>query len=65
VFVTHDLEEALLLGGRVVVLGRAGRIVLDRAIDLPRPRDADELRVDPAFVALHRELSQALREGAR
>jgi NitT/TauT family transport system ATP-binding protein len=65
VFVTHDLEEALLLGDRVVVLGRAGRIVLDRAIDLPRPRDADELRVDPAFVALHRELSQALREGAR
>ncbi|MEV0381430.1 ABC transporter ATP-binding protein [Nonomuraea sp. NPDC050643] len=65
VFVTHDIEEALLLGDRIVVLGRVGRIVLDRPIDLPRPRDADELRVDPAFVALHRELTEALREGAR
>ncbi|GAA2209071.1 ABC transporter ATP-binding protein [Nonomuraea monospora] len=65
VFVTHDIEEALLLGDRVVVLGRVGRVVLDRPIGLPRPRDADELRVDPEFVALHRELSQALREGAR
>ncbi|MDP4501590.1 ABC transporter ATP-binding protein [Nonomuraea turcica] len=65
VFVTHDIEEALLLGDRVVVLGRVGRIVLDRPIDLPRPRDADELRVDPGFVALHRELTEALREGAR
>lgn len=62
VFVTHDIEEALLLGDRVVVLGRVGRVVLDKAIGLPRPRDADELRVDPQFVALHREMSAALRE---
>ncbi|WP_427918982.1 ABC transporter ATP-binding protein [Streptomyces sp. cg40] len=62
VFVTHDIEEALLLGDRVVVLGRIGRIVLDRAVDLPRPRDADELRVDPHFVALHKEMTDALRE---
>ncbi|MEU1166862.1 ABC transporter ATP-binding protein, partial [Streptomyces sp. NPDC005921] len=47
VFVTHDIEEALLLGDRIVVLGRVGQIVLDKRIDLPRPRDADELRVDP------------------
>ncbi|GAA3617602.1 ABC transporter ATP-binding protein [Nonomuraea rosea] len=65
VFVTHDIEEALLLGDRVVVLGRVGRIELDRRIELPRPRNADELRVDPHFVALHRELTAALREGAR
>ncbi|MET0135194.1 MAG: ABC transporter ATP-binding protein [Kibdelosporangium sp.] len=65
VFVTHDIEEALLLGDRVVVLGRLGRIVLDRAIDLARPRSVDELRVDPAFVALHGELASALREDAR
>jgi NitT/TauT family transport system ATP-binding protein len=62
VFVTHDIEEALLLGDRIVVLGRIGRVVLDRAIDLPRPRDADELRVDPQFVALHKEMTDALRE---
>src|SRR6476469_4325173 len=64
VFVTHDIEEALLLGDRVVVLGRLGRIVLDRAVDLPRPRDVDLLRVDPAFVALHGELARALKEEA-
>jgi NitT/TauT family transport system ATP-binding protein len=62
VFVTHDIEEALLLGDRVVVLGRLGRTVLDRAIDLPRPREVDELRVDPDFVALHGELARALKE---
>jgi NitT/TauT family transport system ATP-binding protein len=62
VFVTHDIEEALLLGDRIVVLGRVGRVVLDKPIDLPRPRDADELRVDPRFVALHKEMADALRE---
>ena len=65
VFVTHDIEEALLLGDRVVVLGHVGRIVLDRSIDLERPRSADHLRVDPHFVALYDELSAALKEGAR
>lgn len=65
VFVTHDIEEALLLGDRVVVLGRLGRIVADRRIDIPRPRSVDELRVDPRFVALHTEMAAALKEGAR
>jgi NitT/TauT family transport system ATP-binding protein len=65
VFVTHDIEEALLLGDRVVVLGRLGRVVLDEEIGLPRPRDPDEMRVDTRFVALHRKLTDALREGAR
>ena len=37
-FVTHNIEEALLLGNRVLVLGR-GRILEDRAVALPRPRD--------------------------
>ncbi|GAA4917020.1 ABC transporter ATP-binding protein [Streptomonospora salina] len=65
VFVTHDIEEALLLGDRIVVLGLRGRCILDRELDLPRPRDPDDLRVDPDFVALHREMTEALREGAR
>jgi NitT/TauT family transport system ATP-binding protein len=64
VFVTHDIEEALLLGDRVVVLGRLGRIVLDRTVDLPRPRDVDLVRVDPEFVALHKELASALKEAS-
>jgi NitT/TauT family transport system ATP-binding protein len=61
VFVTHDIEEALLMGDRVVVLGRVGRILLDREIGLARPRSADDLRVDPEYVALHKELSAALK----
>jgi NitT/TauT family transport system ATP-binding protein len=65
VFVTHDIEEAILLGDRVVVLGQVGRILLDREIGLARPRSADELRVDPEFVSLHRELSATLREAQR
>ncbi|WP_199430761.1 ABC transporter ATP-binding protein [Qaidamihabitans albus] len=65
VFVTHDIEEAILLGDRVVVLGGLGRILLDHPIELPRPRSADELRVDPVFVALHTELARTLKEAAR
>ncbi|MGW3607756.1 MULTISPECIES: ABC transporter ATP-binding protein [unclassified Micromonospora] len=65
VFVTHDIEEALILADRVVVLGPIGTILLDQPVDLPRPRDPDDIRVDPHFVELHRRLSAALKEGAR
>jgi NitT/TauT family transport system ATP-binding protein len=65
VFVTHDLDEALILSDRVVLLGRLGRIVADVTVDLPRPRDIDDLRVDPRFVALRKELSAALKDAAR
>lgn len=65
VFVTHDIEEALILADRVVVLGPIGTILLDQPVDLPRPRDPDDIRVDPHFVELHRRLSTALKEGAR
>jgi NitT/TauT family transport system ATP-binding protein len=42
VFVTHDVEEAVLLSDRVLVLSdRPGRIVADISIDLPRPRGFD------------------------
>lgn len=63
-FVTHDIEEAALLGDRVIVLGQLGRRVLDRTIDLPRPRNLEELRLTPAFTDLFRELSDALKSGA-
>jgi len=65
VFVTHDLEEALLLGDRVVVLGRVGHVVLDQMIGLPRPRDLDEVRLHPRFVELHREVAAALKQAGR
>ncbi|SCK53556.1 NitT/TauT family transport system ATP-binding protein [Streptomyces sp. WMMB 714] len=64
VFVTHDIEEALLLGDRIVVLGQLGRIVADREVGLERPRTLDTLRVDPAFVELHTAMAAALKEGS-
>ena len=49
--VTHDVEEALLLADRVLVMDE-GRIGYDRVLDLPRPREVG----DPEFVALRAEL---------
>lgn len=49
-FVTHDLEEAILLGDRVVVFGaNPGRIIHVEEIGLERPRDLMTLRADPEF----------------
>ena len=68
VFVTHDIEEALVLAERVLVL-RSGRIVDDIAVDLRRPRDEEE-RASPRGVAIskailgHLELERAARPEA-
>lgn len=59
-FVTHDIEEAIALGDRVVVLGSQGRIILDESIDLPRPRDVVRIRFQPQFVEIHYRLWNAL-----
>ncbi|KAA5838277.1 ABC transporter ATP-binding protein [Saccharopolyspora hirsuta] len=56
--VTHDVEEALLLADRVLVM-RDGRIGYDQEVDLDRPRDV----TDPAFVALRAELLSWLGVG--
>ena len=56
VFVTHSIQEAVLLSDRVVVMSaRPGRIAADVTIDLPRPRDAD-VRVSAAFHDFEAEL---------
>jgi NitT/TauT family transport system ATP-binding protein len=63
-FVTHDLEEAIALSDRVVIMsaGPAARIIGDWPVKLPRPRDISEVKLDPAFHALHREIWNTLKE---
>ena len=63
-FITHDLEEAIALSDRVVVLsaGPATRPIGDFRVDLPRPRDVSEIRMTPAFLDLHREIWAAMKE---
>jgi NitT/TauT family transport system ATP-binding protein len=62
-FVTHDLEEAIALSDRVVVLaaGPATRPIAQFAIDLPRPRDVQEVSLEPRFVELHGQIWHALK----
>jgi sulfonate transport system ATP-binding protein len=62
-FVTHDLEEAIALSDRVVIMsaGPAARIIGDWRVNLSRPRDISEIKVDPAFHELHREIWQVLK----
>lgn len=68
VFVTHDIEEALVLAERILVMSN-GRLVDDIAVDLPRPRDA-EIRATPEAVRItktvlhHLGLDGALEEAA-
>jgi ABC-type nitrate/sulfonate/bicarbonate transport system ATPase subunit len=57
IFVTHDLEEAIYLGDRVIGLSpHPGRIGIELAIDLPWPRDQLTTRENPEFLRLRREL---------
>jgi NitT/TauT family transport system ATP-binding protein len=62
-FVTHDLEEAIALADRVVIMsaGPQARIIGDHAIDLGRPRDAAEVRLQPRFHELHKAIWSQLR----
>jgi ABC-type nitrate/sulfonate/bicarbonate transport system ATPase subunit len=60
-FVTHDIDEAVFMGSRVVVMSaRPGRIKLDRGVPLPRPRHYS-VKTTPAFAALKAELTEAVR----
>lgn len=62
-FVTHDLEEAISLADRVVIMsaGPAARIIGDFRIDLARPRDISEIKLMPEFQALHRDIWHMLK----
>ena len=62
-FVTHDLEEAIALSDRVVIMsaGPAARIIGDWKVPLARPRDISEVKLDKVFHELHREIWHALK----
>jgi NitT/TauT family transport system ATP-binding protein len=64
IFVTHDLEEAIALADRVVVMTVGpGTVKAVYAIDLPRPRGAvQEIRFEPRFLELHHQIWTSLRE---
>jgi NitT/TauT family transport system ATP-binding protein len=63
-FITHDLDEAIAMSDRVVVLsaGPASHPIGEFVIDLERPRDVAEVRTAPRFIELHQAIWNVLRE---
>jgi NitT/TauT family transport system ATP-binding protein len=62
-FITHDLDEAIAMSDRVVVLsaGPASRPIGEFSVDLERPRDVAEVRIAPRFIDLHQAIWDVLR----
>ncbi len=63
-FITHDLDEAIAMSDRVIVLsaGPASHPIGEFAIDIPRPRDVAEIKTTPRFVELHAAIWSVLRD---
>jgi NitT/TauT family transport system ATP-binding protein len=63
-FITHDLDEAIAMSDRVVVLsaGPASQPIGEFVVDLERPRDVAEVRVSPRFIELHKAIWSVLRD---
>ncbi|MGB6102283.1 MAG: ABC transporter ATP-binding protein [Pusillimonas sp.] len=63
-FITHDLDEAIAMSDRVVVLsaGPATHPIGEFVIDIPRPRDVAEVRGNPRFIELHQAIWSVLRD---
>lgn len=63
-FITHDLDEAIAMSDRVVVMsaGPGSRPIGDFPIDIERPRDVAEIKTSPRFLQLHRAIWEVLRE---
>ena len=61
-FITHDVDEAIFLGDRVLVMtARPGSVKLEQVVDLPRPRKPD-IVTSPEFIRLKRILLEAIEE---
>jgi NitT/TauT family transport system ATP-binding protein len=64
--VTHDVEEAIYMGDRIVVLsGRPTRVVREIAVPLPRPRDQIETRETPTFLEIRHDVLSLIRSVRR
>jgi ABC-type nitrate/sulfonate/bicarbonate transport system ATPase subunit len=62
-FITHDVDEALMLGDRVIVLSKRPATVLEAMkVDLPRPRDAEEVQALPEYVAMRKHIMHLLHD---
>ncbi|WP_337267679.1 ABC transporter ATP-binding protein [Oryzifoliimicrobium ureilyticus] len=62
-FVTHDLDEAIALADRIILMsaGPRSKIIGEFNVPLTRPRDIGEIRHNPDFIALHRQIWHALK----
>ena len=62
-FITHDLTEAIMLSDRVIILTqRPARVKSEHIITLPRPRKPADLRFNPAFIQLHKNIWDDLKD---
>lgn len=63
VFITHSIDEALVLGDRILVMtGQPGRVKADLPVGFTRPRVVYDLKTDPEFGRVGREIWNLLRE---
>jgi NitT/TauT family transport system ATP-binding protein len=60
-FITHDIEEAVYLSDRIIVLDRPARVVEELDVDLPRPRDQLSTREDPRFLEYRHHIFTRIR----
>jgi NitT/TauT family transport system ATP-binding protein len=63
-FITHDLDEAIAMSDRVVIMsaGPASHVIGDFTIDIERPRDVAEVKTMPRFLELHAAIWAVLRD---
>ena len=62
IFVTHSIDEAILLGSRIALMsGRPGRITEVLDVDMPRPRDPDAIRSSPRYLELRSHIWERLK----
>ncbi|MFC0431391.1 ABC transporter ATP-binding protein [Kutzneria buriramensis] len=63
IFVTHDLDEAIALADKVIVMTASpATIKASFEVDLPRPRLVEEIRMTPEFQLMYRQIWESLRE---